>query len=201
MTDHDDHDDDNNLPGIELKQVDLTLLREETDRLYREEMGFNSENEDETKDLETKAPQGKANGIVALAQRYRTSYDRCQRQRLLDKCNEIMQQYEDAEEAQRREREAASNQPDEDGFIQVTSKSVGLDESKQKLEKDNKKGRRNQKRNRKKKETTGASELQDFYRFQRKETRKRTLQDLRKQFEEDLKKVKKMKEENRFQPF
>ena len=53
----------------------------------------------------------------------------------------------------------------------------------------------------KKKESTGASELQDFYRFQRKETRKRNVQDLREKFEEDLKKVKKMKEERQYKPF
>jgi ribosomal RNA-processing protein 7 len=203
MATRNDDDDTADLPGIQLTKLDLKMLREETDRQHRVEMGF-SDSDDEMDDKEDTIeakPQKEATGILALAQRYRASCQRCcDRQKLLDKCNEIMQDYEDAEEAQRLDREAAANQPDEDGFISVTSKSIGLEESKEKLEKD-KTGRRHQKRNRKKKESTGATELQDFYRFQRKETRKRTLQDLRKQFEEDLKKVKKMKEERKYAPF
>jgi len=133
--------------------------------------------------------------------------NRISREKLLAECNRVMQDYEDAEEAQRREREAAANQPDGDGFVTVTSNSVGLEGGKRELEKDQiagadgKRRRNAQKRNRNKKESIGASELQDFYRFQRKETRKRTLQDLRQQFEEDLKRVQKMKEERQYKPF
>lgn len=190
-----------NLPRLELTKLELQMLKDETSRLHREEMG---EEDDEVDAIEFVKNNEEVGDIMALAQRYRSSIARLDRNDLLAKCNEVMEEYEDSEEAQREAREAAANQPDEDGFVTVTSKSVGVESGKQLLEKEpgaSGKRRRSQKRNRKKKESVGATELQDFYRFQRKETRKRTLQDLRLQFEEDLKKVKKMKEEQQYKPF
>ena len=52
-----------------------------------------------------------------------------------------------------------------------------------------------------KKKFSGADELHDFYRFQRRDNRKRNLEDLRKQFEEDLRRVKRMKQEKQYRPF
>ncbi|CAB9515881.1 Inherit from NOG: ribosomal RNA processing 7 homolog A (Saccharomyces cerevisiae) [Seminavis robusta] len=188
---------DDKLPGIQLEKLDLQMLRDETDRLYQKE----TVDMDDELEIDNKPKQI---GVVALVQRYRASYQRLDRAKLLAKCNEVMQEYEDKEEEQRLSREEAANQPDDDGFITVTSKSVGVESGKHQLEKDKgapPSGRRQHKRNRKKKQGIGATELQDFYRFQRKETRKRTLQDLRLQFEEDLKKVKKMKDEKQYKPF
>ena len=185
-------------PGLELEKLELQILKDETIRLYKEEMG----DDEATEEIDEKSAK---KGILVVADRYRKSLASLSRENLLEQCNEVMQEYEEAEEAQRLAREAAANEPDEDGFITVTSKSVGVEGGKNELEKDKgaagKRRRSANKRNRKKKDSVGATELQDFYRFQRKETRKRTLQDLRKQFEEDLKKVKKMKDNHEYKPF
>jgi hypothetical protein len=53
--------DDADLPGIQLNKLDLTMLREETDRLHREEMGC-SDSEDND---DIVATAQKATGIVA----------------------------------------------------------------------------------------------------------------------------------------
>ena len=61
------------------------------------------------------------------------------------------------------------------------------------------------KRNRKRKSNnniiSGADELTDFYRYQMKHTRKVEVQELKKRFEEDLVRVRKMKEERAYRPF
>jgi ribosomal RNA-processing protein 7 len=61
------------------------------------------------------------------------------------------------------------------------------------------------KRNRKRKSNnniiSGADELTDFYRYQMKHTRKVEVQELKKRFEEDLARVRKMKEERAYRPF
>lgn len=61
------------------------------------------------------------------------------------------------------------------------------------------------KRNRKRKSNnniiSGADELTDFYRYQMKHTRKVEVQELKKRFEEDLLRVRKMKEERAYRPF
>lgn len=186
-------------PGLKLEKLEMQVLRDESRCLRKEEMERNG---DEMGDLDEAREKG---GIVATADRYRRSLASLSRDKLLEHCNIVMQAYEDAEEEQRLARKASADQPDEDGFITVTSKSVGVEAGKDVLEKDKgateKRRRDANKRNRKKKESVGASELEDFYRFQRKETRKRTLQELRKQFEEDLNKVKKMKENHEYKPF
>lgn len=194
------------LPALQLEKLDLQMLRDETERMVREERRNDDDSDASDVEEEERVATKKLTGIVAVAQRYRNSLRRISREKLLAECNQVMQEYEDAEETQRQAREDAANEPDEDGFMTVTSKSVGLEGGKRELEKDQGAGagkrRRNAKeRNRKKKESIGATELEDFYRFQRKETRKRTLQDLRLQFEEDLKKVKKMKDDRQYKPF
>ena len=98
------------------------MLKEETDRVHGEEMGLEEDGTDAKEEF---------GGIVALAQTYRASIARLDRNALLAKCNEVMEEYEESEEAQRLAREEAANQPDEDGFITVTSKSVGVEEGKQ----------------------------------------------------------------------
>ena len=148
--------------------------------------------------------QPRKRGILKVAQRYRASLNAISdRKALLDECNTVMQNYEDAEEAQRLEREGAANQPDDDGFVTVSySNAVGsqveLEESAAGATPSRRKGN---KRSRKKKEGVGSKELEDFYRFQRRENKKRTLEDLRAQFEEDLRRVKRMKEDRHYKPF
>jgi ribosomal RNA-processing protein 7 len=199
-------DDDDDDAGLKIERIEIQTLSDETNRQYREnrqkELGQDEEgsgDDDEGDASETKT------GIHAVAERYRASCHEVSRAELLEECNVVMQDYEDAEEAKRREQEVAKSQPDGDGFVTVSySNAVG---SKTQLEESataTTPNRRNgNKRSRKRKEqiSAGNQELQDFYRFQRRDNRKRSLADLRTQFEEDLQKVKRMKEERHYRPF
>ena len=197
--------DGNTLPGLTLDRVEIQTLADESDRQLREERTMAKADEDTTWNVDddndalpdSSNPQS---AVVRLAERYQASL--YSRDSLLEECNNVMEQFETAEEEDRLAREAAANQPDDDGFVTVTySSQVG---SKRELEESNNgQGRKKgQKRSRsKKKGYSGASELQDFYRFQTKEKRKKSLQELRRRFEDDLAKVKKMKEEKQYRPF
>jgi ribosomal RNA-processing protein 7 len=177
-------------PGLSLDRLEIQTLIDETQRLDRQDA--NDESDDDDRPAESKSR------ILEVADRYRASCKAVSRASLLEECNAVMEQFEDSEEADRRQREASKNQPDEDGFVTVSyaSQSVG---SKRELEEGGRK--KGTKRIRKKKKVSGASELPDFYRFQMKESRKQSLQDLRKRFEQDLAKVQKMKEERQYRPF
>jgi ribosomal RNA-processing protein 7 len=178
-------------PGISIEKLEIQTLQDETQRKLQ------TEDDDATPD-DTREPLV---GILAVADRYRASLEAISREKILEECNKVMQEYEEAEEADRLARAQTNNVPDDDGFVTVTySSQVG---SKRELEEGvaTTNRRKGSKRSRAKKEITGASELSDFYRFQQKDTRKRTVQDLRKRFEEDLAKVKKMKEDRKYRPF
>ena len=111
--------------------------------------------------------------------------------------------HEDAEEAKRRSKEEAMAQPDEDGFVTVSySNAVGSKvDFEESLTATTPSRRKGNKRFRKKKDPVGSGELKDFYRFQRADSRKRTMEELRKKFEEDVRKVKRLKEEKEYRPF
>ena len=121
----------------------------------------------------------------------------------MEECNAVMQAYEDAEEKKRLAQEAAKAAPDDDGFITVSySNAVGSKvEFEQSATATTPSRRKGNKRSRKKKEAVGSGQLKDFYRFQRAESRKRTMEDLRRKFEEDVRKVKRLKEEKEYRPF
>lgn len=137
-------------------------------------------------------------GILAVASRYRHGCDRLST--LMDECNAVMAEYEEKEEADRRTREASAAEPDDDGFVTVTYGSqVG---SQKELDTDASHRRsKGQRRSRKKKKRDGPQTFDDFYRFQTKVNRKRSLHELRQRFEEDIAKVKRMKEERQYRPF
>jgi ribosomal RNA-processing protein 7 len=153
--------------------------------------------------------------VLAVAQRYQRQYRELSASRpaLLEECNRVVREFEQDEENERLAREVASNEPDADGFITVSygsgsaasTSAIGVaptrGSSKRELDEDAT-GRRKmgQKRKRKKK-VHGSSELRDFYRFQTKVERKKALQGLRQSFEEDLAKIRKMKEEKQCLPF
>mmetsp|Transcript_36138 Transcript_36138/g.52976 ORF Transcript_36138/g.52976 Transcript_36138/m.52976 type:complete len:357 (+) Transcript_36138:104-1174(+) len=165
-----------------------------------EEGGTNSDNfdSDMESDGESVEREGseKLTGILALAERCRSRI--ISRDVLMNRCNAVMENFEAEEEADRMAR-TANAEPDEDGFITVShGPSVG---SKRELDEDPGGRKKGSKRSRKKKGNNGASELTDFYRFQQRETKKKSLQELRKRFEEDLAAVKKLKEQKMYRPF
>jgi ribosomal RNA-processing protein 7 len=162
---------------------------------YREAMVENTNNNNKPK---------KYAGVLAVANRYReTSKLLRNRSKLMEECNVVMQAYEDAEEAKRKAQQVAKSEPDDDGFVTISySGAVGSKiELEQSITATTPSRRKGNKRSRKKKEAMGSNELKDFYRFQRKDNRKRTMEDLRRQFEEDVRKVKRLKEEKEYRPF
>lgn len=148
-------------------------------------------------------------GILALARNHRDKI--LMRDTLKNICNNIMEKYEQAETEALRKQQDAMKQPDEDGFITV-SYSTNVGDAIQ-FEQNGKLGstggggagggRRKRERNRsaKKNVLKGSDELPDFYRFQLKENKKRSLVELKHRFQEDLKRVKQMKNEKMFRPF
>ena len=183
---------------VQLDTIELQTLRDTSARQRAHGDDDANPEDDENETIhETKS------GLQAVVDRYQSHCRKNTRSLLLEECNAVMESFEDAEEQARRSRVAASSTPDDDGFVVVShSSQVG---SKQELEQDSSAGaerrRKGQKRNRKKKQGAGASELADFYRFQTKVNRKRTVQELRERFEDDLAKLKRMKDEKQFRPF
>ncbi|GKY96055.1 hypothetical protein MPSEU_000565700 [Mayamaea pseudoterrestris] len=191
------------LPGVTLNSIDLQTLRDASDQLPLSEDEYDAcRQQEEPIKLHSK----RNSGFVNVIDRYRHLCRGLARDNLLGECNLVMELFEDAEEQARKTRASATSTVDEDGFVSVSySAQVG---SKQELEQDVNAGtgglerrRKGQGRNRKKKQGAGATELSDFYRFQTKVNRKRTVQELRERFEEDLVKLKRMKDEKQFRPF
>ena len=201
-------------PALVIDKLEVQTLSDESLRQRKEviQKAFKMDDFDDTSDFDADSDidqksrnmTRKHAGVLAVAERYRESCKFLKsRSDLMEECNAVMQAYEDAEEAKRRAQEAAKSAPDDDGFITVSySNAVG---SKVELEQSatatTPSRRKGNKRSRKKKEAVGSGELKDFYRFQRAENRKRTIEDLRKKFEEDVRKVKRLKEEKEYRPF
>lgn len=190
-----EEDNQESLPGLTLDKIELQTLADESERRQREEQGLASDSEMEERRNDS------IPGILKVAERYRRSCRAISRNALLEECNRVMQEYEDTEEENIRARQAALNEPDEDGFITILPSSQAGNKSELESGPSVQRRRKGQQRSRKKKDGAGKSELSDFYRFQTKDIRKRTLQDLRQRFEEDLARVKRMKEENQYRPF
>jgi ribosomal RNA-processing protein 7 len=188
-----------NFPAIRLEKLEVQTLMDETQRQHRNERQDPQEEEDWED-----APKSPLPGILAVAERYRAVYRHVlsSRSAMLDECNAVMESFELAEESNQKARETAAHAPDDDGFVTVSySNTVSTQQELELAKSSVATGRKSNKRSRKKKESAGASQLPDFYRFQRKENKKRDLQELRKKFEEDLAKVKRMKEEQQYRPF
>jgi ribosomal RNA-processing protein 7 len=207
--------DEASLPALQLDTIELQTLSDETDRQWRDELDDDGElQQDDDDDTNEKTP---ASGILAVAARYRASCQRLSdRDKLLAECNAVMRAFESAEAEERRKRNEAV--PDDDGFVTVSySAAVGskrdleggaVGESSSSNKHKDHRGRmaagpkrHRSSSNNKKKGNGGAEPLPDFYRFQTREHRKKGLQELRQRFEEDLVKVKKMKEERHYRPF
>jgi len=151
-------------------------------------------------------------GVLALARNHRDKI--LTRDTLKNICNNIMEKYEQAETEALRKQQDAMKQPDKDGFITV-SYSTNVGDAIQ-FEQNGKLGstgggggsgagggrrKRERTRSAKKNVLKGSDELPDFYRFQLKENKKRSLEELKHRFQEDLKRVKQMKDEKMFRPF
>lgn len=217
--DEESHDNDSNnekdnkpqAPGLVLDLIELQTLADETDRLYREEHRHRRDDSDD--DDDNKRKQQKTNRVLRVAERYRETCCTTSRDRkdLLEECNRVMQQYDDEQARALAATTGGDGEPlvDGDGFVTVTyGNSAGaagstgkraLDEAP--VHEQGQKRRKGQKRSRGSKKGPGASELVDFYRFQTKENRKKTLHELREQFEQDLAKVQKLKQERQYRPF
>jgi len=186
------------LPGLKVDKLEIQTLKDESlvSSLRKDNM-----DDDDDVALEEESKEG----ILAVARRYRNSMKQniLSRADLMDQCNDTMQDYEDAEE----EAAAAKANPsvDDDGFVTVNySKTVSG--NKRQFEDDmvtttNRKSGSSKRSRGAKKKFSGATPLDSFYRFQQKENRKNTVQALRLKFQQDLEKVKKLKEENHYRPF
>lgn len=216
--DHDDEDAENDdLPGLSMDNIEIQTLADESDRQIREEkkklnadIADQSENDE---DASFNEQVSSLSPVSIVAERYRSSFMQLaqNREALLEECNAVMQEFEDAEEQARlAHQRAAYGEPDDDGFVTV-SYSASANQGKRELEEqqpqkstgaESDRRKKGQKRSRKKnKSGSGASELPDFYRFQTKTNRKRAVHELRERFEEDLAKIKKMKEDGQYRPF
>ena len=189
----------------------LTLSDEKMDELKletaqldsKEDVGPSEEGDNDDEEVNNANQAASLSGIQAVAeQARRKAYRHMSRQQLMQLCNETMAAFEDQEAEAERRAKLAAEQPDDDGFITVTNGSTPSFGATNDFEEEKhgphrrKAGKRSRKR-----KATGADELSDFYRFQLKETRKKEVQDLKARFEEDLKKVKKLKEEKAYRPF
>jgi hypothetical protein len=95
--------------------------------------------------------------------------------------------FEDAEERERAAKRRAEEEPDDDGFVMVTSKRAKTGE-----ESTNKKSRSRPKKKKR--------ELANFYAHQIRETKRNQLVELRQKFEEDKKRIEKLKAGRKFRP-
>jgi hypothetical protein len=175
-------------PELALDAAELSTLQDAS--------ADDDEEEEETGLMLRKS--GNKSIVMELARRYRQSIP--DRNELLEECNQAMEKFEETSEALRMERERAANEPDEDGFVTVTytgnNSNVALESSKQTS--GNKRPSSKNSRHRKKQKKK-CEDLTDFYRFQNKQQKKDALQELRRQFQHDVEKVQKLREN--FHPF
>ena len=187
-----------------MEQLKLESQQLATQQNKEEEEDCDESNEESNEEDEEVDTTSQLTGIQAIAAQARHTANRhISRSKLMQMCNEAMAAFETQETLQEENAKRLAEEPDEDGFITVTSKSstpsFGITND---LEEEVYTRRGKSGRNRKRKAGgSGADELSDFYRFQLKEQRKKEVIDLKQRFEEDLKKVKQMKEERKFRPF
>ena len=191
------------LHSLSLGRERIEELIRQTDRMQRQPDGVEVNSDDDEHDEADREDGGDMpTGMRAIAQEARVrAYRHMPRSELMEMCNSAMAAFEHEEVETERRAKMAADQPDDDGFITVAQgvPSFGATND---LEEDKHARRRAGKRNRKRKAGgSGADELQDFYRFQLKETRKKELTNLKAMFEKDLAKVRKMKEERLYRPF
>jgi len=191
------------LHSLSLGRDRIEELTRQTARLQRQPDEVDGNSDDDEHDEAGEEDGGdELTGIRAIAQEARVrAYRHMPRSELMEMCNSAMAAFEHEEVETERRAKMAADQPDDDGFVTVAQGTPSFGTTND-LEEDKHARRRAGKRNRKRKAGgSGADELQDFYRFQLKETRKKEVNDLKSMFEKDLAKVRKMKEERLYRPF
>lgn len=189
------------------KEEHIKLSRIEINELFDQwvENIKNLNNEDDETNADDREEK-QLSGISAVIARYKARIP--DRSKLAEQCDLIMSRFDESEEAERQAM-LKSQEPDEDGFITVTKESNIVGKKRQlnddwDSDDDGAEGvpsrKKGGKRFRKKKKGRGSSELNDFYRFQTRESKRKEVTDLRKRFEEDLQAVKRMKEQKQFKP-
>lgn len=185
---------------VQLENEVFVELAQQTDLLRHAEDSHDDDGDKAISKLE------KLSGIQSIASQYARSANRhLSRSQLMEQCNALMSKYEQSESEAARRAKRLAEEPDEDGFITVTHNSSTPTFSSSELETTQLQiGRgKGSKRSRKRKAENrhGGGEFSDFYKFQWKEMKKKEMNDLKARFEEDLEKVKRMKEERAFRPF
>ena len=194
--------DDGDVFIMQLDEGRMEQLKTESQKLSNQ-THKDVEDEDDDEEVTAANDLSKPTGLLAIAAKVREKAGRnISRSQLMQMCNNAMSMFEFHETELEQRAKLAAEQPDEDGFITVTHKKATFGTTDD-LELEQHHRRKAGKRSRKRKVggLTGADELSDFYIFQRKETRKKEVSDLKARFEEDLQKVKKMREERAYRPF
>lgn len=183
----------------ELQDISASMCNIERRKLKHLDTNEDFKKHQDAEDVNEYIEDKSISGIMKIVKSHRDRVP--SREILKDICEKIMTKYEDAEMEAQKRRDAAKNQPDEDGFITVSyANNVGDATD---FEKNGTLGSvqgrrgRERSRSRKKKDET----VHDFYRFQMKESKKRHTEDLKNRFQEDLKRVKQMKEDKMYRPF
>jgi len=126
----------------------------------------------------------RSSGVSAWFDRHR--YNRPHNDNMQAEVNRFLAAFDEAEEQEQAEREAEADGPDADGFITVTRKKRNrLENGSETL-----KPKKNKK----------TKVLQNFYRFQKRDAKRTQLMELRDQFEEDKRRIQKLKAGRRFRP-
>jgi len=204
----------NNYIHCKLSQM-ANQSAEETDNTTH----FNYQNSNDVNNIKNKS-------IHALLEEHKicTQLHNPSKSMLLETCNSIMSKYDQEEEETIRKQKEASSQPDADGFVTITHGAVlgdrlhmekdgtlghsggsGYSRISTTMQMAKAKATHQQPQSNtslsKKRKIKGSEPLQDFYRFQMKERQIKSANDLKRRFEEDLKKVQEMKEQNKFRAF
>jgi hypothetical protein len=201
------------LPAITFDPIEMQTLIDESDRQWRNVLhgskgqSLFDENDDgdddDDNDIHQDDSKQSMSAVQIVAQQYRRN---CQsyadREQLLQECNRVMETYEEIELfTEQRQREITSK-PDADGFItvsystKVTTTTEDLESNTSKRSRGTDGRRTSRTKTKKKKKGLGGSQpIPDFYRYQTREYRQKSIQDLRQRFDEDKKRLQQLKEQ------
>jgi Ribosomal RNA-processing protein 7 (RRP7) C-terminal domain len=192
-------------PVIEISTLELQTLRDDEDNDNDDDNGRNTDS-----------------GILAVAARYRASLVQSgsNRNDLMEECNRVVADHEEALAAAQTQRALAASTPDEDGFVTVSysnnsasatavgtsASNLDTDDNEETTERARAAGGRaggrlrtvtSLGRRRRKKSMGGAQPLPDFYRFQMRESKQKSVHELRRRFAQDVERVQRQKQQGK----